>query len=61
MKRSLLSSAVLVALTMNTQTLLAQSDLALEEIVADGALDFLNQTGFVNEPAFWGLEFAKKF
>lgn len=32
-----------------------------DEIVADGALDFLNQTGFVNEPAFWGLELSKKF
>jgi len=32
-----------------------------DEIVADGALDFLNQTGFVNEPAFWGIEFSKHF
>jgi len=32
-----------------------------DEIVADGALDFLNQTAFVNEPAFWGVEFSKKF
>jgi len=26
------------------------------EIVADGALDFLNQTAFINEPRFWGVE-----
>lgn len=32
-----------------------------DEIVADGALDFLNQTAFVNEPAFWGVEFSKDF
>ncbi len=32
-----------------------------DEIVAEGALDFLNQTAFVNEPAFWGVEFSKKF
>lgn len=31
------------------------------EIVADGALDFLNQTAFINEPRFWGLEVSKKF
>jgi len=28
-----------------------------DEIVADGAIDFLNLTGFVNEPAYWGVEF----
>jgi iron complex outermembrane receptor protein len=28
-----------------------------DEIVADGAIDFLNLTGFVNEPAYWGAEF----
>jgi len=32
-----------------------------DEIVADGALDFLNPTAFVNEPAFWGVEFSKDF
>jgi len=32
-----------------------------DEIVADGALDFLNLTGFVNEPAYWGLEVRKEF
>ena len=32
-----------------------------DEVVADGALDFLNLTAFVNEPAFWGLEFTKRF
>jgi len=26
------------------------------EIVVDGALDFLNLTAFVNEPRFWGIE-----
>lgn len=31
------------------------------EIVADGALDFLNQTAFINEPRFWGLELSKNF
>ncbi len=31
------------------------------EIVADGALDFLNPTAFINEPRFWGLEFSKSF
>ncbi len=32
-----------------------------DEIVAEGALDFLNLTGFVNEPQYWGLEFSKRF
>ncbi len=32
-----------------------------DEIVAEGALDFLNLTGFVNEPQFWGLEVKKQF
>lgn len=27
-----------------------------DEIVVDGALDFLNLTAFVNEPRFWGVE-----
>ncbi len=27
-----------------------------DEITVDGALDFLNLTAFVNEPAFWGVE-----
>ena len=31
------------------------------EIVADGALDFLNQTAFINEPRFWGIELSKNF
>lgn len=30
-----------------------------DEIVAEGALDFLNLTAFVNEPRYWGLEFRK--
>ena len=28
-----------------------------DEIVVDGGINFLNLTAFVNEPAFWGLEF----
>ena len=31
-----------------------------DEIVAEGALDFLNLTAFVNEPRYWGLEMRKK-
>ncbi len=27
------------------------------EITADGAIDFLNLTGFINEPRYWGAEF----
>jgi iron complex outermembrane receptor protein len=32
-----------------------------DEIVVDGALNFLNLTAFVNEPAFWGVEFRYDF
>ena len=32
-----------------------------DEIVVDGALDFLNLTAFVNEPAFWGLELGYSY
>ena len=32
-----------------------------DEIIAEGALDFLNPTAFVNEPAFWGLEYRVSF
>jgi iron complex outermembrane recepter protein len=32
-----------------------------DEIVADGAIDFLNMTGFVNEPAYWGVEARYSF
>lgn len=32
-----------------------------DEIVVDGALNFLNLTAFVNEPAFWGLELKYSF
>ncbi len=32
-----------------------------DEIVVDGALNFLNLTAFTNEPAFWGLEFKYSF
>ncbi len=28
-----------------------------DEITVDGGINFLNITGFVNEPAYWGLEF----
>ena len=27
-----------------------------DEIVADGAIDFLNMTAIVNEPRYWGVE-----
>ncbi|MEM1112309.1 MAG: TonB-dependent receptor [Pseudomonadota bacterium] len=32
-----------------------------DEVVVDGALDFLNLTAFVNEPAFWGVEVGYDF
>ncbi|TQV86212.1 TonB-dependent receptor [Exilibacterium tricleocarpae] len=32
-----------------------------DEIVADGAIDFLNMTAFVNEPRFWGVEAIYSF
>lgn len=32
-----------------------------DEIVAEGALDFLNPTAFVNEPRYVGIEFRKSF
>lgn len=32
-----------------------------DEVVADGALDFLNPTAFVNEPRFLGVEVSKNF
>lgn len=32
-----------------------------DEITVDGALNFLNLTAFVNEPAFWGAEFRYDF
>ena len=32
-----------------------------DEIVAEGALDFLNPTAFINEPRYVGLEFKKSF
>jgi len=31
------------------------------EIVVDGAIDFLNMTAFINEPAYWGVEFRMEF
>lgn len=32
-----------------------------DKVVADGALDFLNPTAFVNEPRFWGVEASYNF
>jgi len=32
-----------------------------DEIVVDGALNFLNLTAFVNEPRYWGVEFRYDF
>jgi len=32
-----------------------------DEIVVDGALNFLNLTAFINEPAYWGLELKYSF
>ena len=32
-----------------------------DEVVVDGAIDFLNLTAFVNEPAYWGIEVRKDF
>lgn len=32
-----------------------------DKVVVDGALDFLNLTAFVNEPAFWGVEARYSF
>ncbi|MEH6590224.1 MAG: TonB-dependent receptor [Halioglobus sp.] len=32
-----------------------------DEVVVDGAIDFLNLTAFVNEPAFWGVEVGYNF
>lgn len=32
-----------------------------DKITADGAIDFLNLTGFVNEPRYWGVEFSYRY
>ncbi|MFT6286878.1 MAG: iron complex outermembrane receptor protein [Alcanivorax sp.] len=32
-----------------------------DEVVVDGALNFLNMSAFVNEPAFWGVEVGYNF
>ena len=32
-----------------------------DEVTVDGALNFLNLTAFVNEPAYWGVEFRWNF
>ncbi len=32
-----------------------------DEIVVDGALNFLNLTAIINEPAYWGVEFRYSF
>jgi iron complex outermembrane receptor protein len=31
------------------------------EITAEGAIDFLNPTAFINEPSFWGIELRQDF
>ena len=33
----------------------------LDEMAVEGAINFLNLTAFVNEPAYWGLEFRTRF
>jgi iron complex outermembrane receptor protein len=33
----------------------------LDEMAVEGAINFLNLTAFVNEPAYWGLEFRSRF
>jgi iron complex outermembrane receptor protein len=32
-----------------------------DEVVVEGAINFLNLTAFVNEPAYWGMEFRANF
>ncbi len=32
-----------------------------DEVVVEGGINFLNLTAFVNEPAYWGLEFRTNF
>ena len=32
-----------------------------DEIVVEGSIDFLNLSAFVNEPAYWGVEFRASF
>lgn len=32
-----------------------------DEIVVEGGINFLNLTAFVNEPAYWGVEFRTRF
>jgi len=32
-----------------------------DEIVIEGGINFLNLTAFVNEPAYWGVEFRANF
>lgn len=32
-----------------------------DQVVVDGALDFLNLTAFINEPRYWGIEVRKGF
>ena len=31
------------------------------EVTVEGGINFLNLTAFVNEPAWWGLEFVARF
>ena len=32
-----------------------------DEVTVDGGINFLNLTAFVNEPAYWGVEFRYGF
>ena len=32
-----------------------------DEVVVEGGINFLNLTAFVNEPAYWGVEFRTRF
>ena len=32
-----------------------------DEVAVEGAINFLNLTAFVNEPAYWGMEFRARF
>ena len=34
---------------------------AADEVVVEGGINFLNLTAFVNEPAYWGVEFRADF
>jgi iron complex outermembrane receptor protein len=44
--------------TDNTDVALVGRNIT-DEIVVDGGINFINMTAFINEPAFWGLEFRR--